>query len=98
MLLEFKYNVGWTEWFAQALAIQAQPDISGISNRPMLDLTVTDGYFFCTAGTGRTSYDGTALPKGWLYYVYRQLTVTLPTTPVNCTAAMPGWPEYQPLQ
>jgi len=49
MLLEFKYNVGWTEWFAQALAIQAQPTSLEYLT-PMLDLTVTDGYFSAPQG------------------------------------------------
>ena len=83
-------TTGWDEWFAQAFAIEANPDTVGLSNTGVrfdLDQIVRNGYFPCTGGKP----SGTT---GWARSVYLSgnAVANSPNLPSGCGLnSLPSW-------
>jgi hypothetical protein len=82
------YPGGWSEWYAQAFAIQVNQKTNGGGIAIVQDQVVANTFFQCTAGTGSS---GTI--HGFLWYIYNSTALGLPTT---CTSKLPTW--WTPLQ
>jgi len=96
---EINAKAGWREYFAQSMAIMSANDVLGgasnisASNIPSLDLVVQNGYFSCTAGTGRTVGSVTQ-GKGWIYFVYNAQELDLVP---SCSSSLPDGFSYMPV-